>query len=132
MSFYSPTARPPNRPTSLETVYEPSTSAHPFTLKKITARMKKGQGCKELFSVSSRQPPNDLIVSRLECRPFVAPDGSVKVPSSPKNSHYHLAKECLTNTDPSFTPSMLFVPDDVKTALSQHHKDVLRKFGLQV
>lgn len=123
MSFNSPTARPLDRPTSLETIYF-STS---FYMKKITARIKKCQGCKQLFSVSSRQPPNDLIVSRLECHPFVAPDGSVKVPGSPKNSHYHLAKECLTNTDPSFTPSMLFVPDDVKTSLSQQHKDFFIK-----
>lgn len=92
----------------LQTVYQPSVSQNPFTLKFITSRISKCQGCKMLFrSGSSLQPPQDLIVSRLECRPFVAPDGSVKVSSTAKNAHYHLRFECLTKADSSFSPQCL-------------------------
>ena len=42
-------------------------------------------------------------VSRLEQRPFVASDGSVKVSSTPSNSYYHLKMQCLLNADPNFT-----------------------------
>ena len=44
-------------------------------------------------------PPHDLIVSRMECHPFIAPDMSVKVPKTPNNAHYHLHMECLTAVD---------------------------------
>ena len=45
-------------------------------------------------------PPHDLIVPRMECHPFIAPDMSVKVPKTPNNAHYHLHMECLTAVDP--------------------------------
>ena len=73
---------------SLQTIYEPSTM-HPFTLKFITPRITKCQGCKSSFRSppsNSLQPPHDLIVARLECHPFVGSDGSVKVSSTAKNS----------------------------------------------
>jgi hypothetical protein len=79
---------------SLKTVYQPSTTPHPFTLKFLTARITKCQGCKQLFRSSEHTPPHDLIVARLECRPFVAPDGAVKVSTTAKNSHYHLCIQC--------------------------------------
>ena len=92
------------------------------------------QGCKMLFrSGSSLQPPQDLIVSRLECRPFVAPDGSVKVSSTAKNSHYHLRFECLTKADSSFSPQCLVIPDNVKEKLSDLHKQhLLNTFNITV
>lgn len=116
----------PNSSNALETVFEPTTSAYPFTVKKMTARIKKCQGCKQLFQDSSS---SNLVVSRLECRPFVSPDGSVKVPKTPKNSHYHLSMECLTNADPSFHPQKLQLPNELKVTLSGEQMDSLRKFG---
>jgi hypothetical protein len=114
---------------ALQTVYEPSTSAHPFIVKKMNARVKKCQGCKHEFHDSS---PDNLIVSRLEYRPFVTPDGSVKVPTSAKNSHYHLSMECLTNADASFHPRSLQLPNDLKANLSRKQMDTLTKFGLLI
>ena len=72
----------------------------------------------------------DLIVSRLECRPFVAPDGSVKVLKTPKNSNYHLSISCLRKAD---TCDALLLPEEIKTALGHSHKQLLSsEFGLKL
>ena len=118
-----------NRFQALDTVYKPSTTAHLFTLKKMSARIKKCQGCKKQFHDTA---PSTLVVSRLECRPFVSPDGSVKVPKTPKNSHYHLHMECLSSADPSFQPHQLCLPTDMRLALSESEIDSLTKFGVQI
>ena len=119
---------------SLQTVYRPSSSPHPFTLKMLNSRITKCQGCKQQFRSapsSTIYPPDNLIVSRLECRPFIAPDGAVKVTTTPKNSHYHLNMECLTKADASFKPQCLVLPDDLKGKLLNEHKSYLSdKFGI--
>ena len=108
----------------LTTVYDPSPSDHPFTFKFITSRISKRQGCKSSIRNSSStvlQPPDDLIVSRLECRPFVAPDGQVKIPTTPKNSHYHAAPTCLLKADPFINLSSVVMPDHVANKLITIH-----------
>ena len=73
---------PAQETSSLQTVYEPPrVNNNPFTLKFITNRITKCQGCKSsLRNPDNSLPtsPQDLIVARLECRPYVAADGSVK------------------------------------------------------
>lgn len=127
--YSTPTLTRPDSSKTLQTVYESSSSEHPFTVKKMNARIKKCQGCKQEFQDSST---NTLIVSRLERRPFVAPDGSVKVPASAKNSHYHLSMNCLTNADPSFLPQNLQLPNELKAVLSVEQLSILAKFGVDV
>lgn len=105
---------------------EPSSSVKgQFTLKFINSRISKCQGCKGLIrspGTSLPLPPHDLIVSRLECRPYMTPDKTVKVPKTPSNAHYHLRVECLMAADPGFIPRQLVVPEDVKDKLSAQHK----------
>ena len=115
---------------SLQTIYEPSTT-HPFTLKFITPRITKCQGCKSSFRSppsNSLQPPHDLIIARLECRPFVGSDGSVKVSSTAKNSHYHLKVDCLVRADPTFSPQRLVLTHEVKKNLAEIHKAYLLNY----
>ena len=73
-------------------------SKDPFCAKFITERITKCQGCRSNFrhfAACSLYPPADLIACRLERRPFIGPDGSVKVPTTPRNLHYHLDSACL-------------------------------------
>ena len=116
-----------------QTIFEPcQESNNPFTLKFITNRISKCQGCKGSLRMSDNSlptPPNDLIVSRMECRPFVSPDRSVKVPSKPSASHYHLNKECLTAADTNFDPRAIVLPPDVKRGLTPQHYNVLSELG---
>ena len=75
---------------------------NPFTLKFITNRITTCQGCKGSLRMPDNSlptPPNNLIVNRMKCRPYVAPDKSVKVPFKPSASHYHLSEECLKAAD---------------------------------
>ena len=70
----------------------------------------KCQGCKgslRLDDNSIPPPPHDLIVSRLECRPFVTSEGTVKVPTKPNSSHYHFNVKCLTTADPNFSKQII-------------------------
>ncbi len=85
----------PSSSNTLQTLYNPPGNSSPFTLKMITSRISKCQGCKQLFRPnpgSVLEPPADLIVSRLKYRPFVSPDGAVKVSKTP---HYHCDLHCL-------------------------------------
>jgi hypothetical protein len=102
-----------------------------FTLKFINSRISKCQGCKGLLRSPGTPlplPPHDLIVSRLECRPYTTPEKVVKVPTTPSNAHYHLRMECLTATDPEFNPRSLVVPEELKEKLSIQHKALLSSF----
>ena len=86
---------------------------NPFSLKFITNRISKCQGCKgSLRNPDNSLPtvPDDLIVSCMECRPFVASDGTVKVPAKPSASHYHLNIDCLTAASASFDPNSIVLP----------------------
>ena len=102
-----------------------------FTLKFINSRISKCQGCKgQLRSPGTPLPlpPHDLIVSRLECRPYMTPEKIVKTPKTPSNAHYHLRVECLRAADPQFSPRCLVVPEDVKDQLSAQHNALLASF----
>lgn len=69
-----------------------SSSSHPFTFKFMTSRIRKCQGCKGSLRMADNSlpsPPNDLIVSQMENRPFVASDVSTKIPAKPSVYHYH-------------------------------------------
>ena len=75
-------------------------------------------------------PPQDLIVSCLECRPFITPEGTVKLPTKPSCSHYHLKMKCLKAADPNFSPRCIVLPADVKKGLQAQHYAILSSFGL--
>ena len=82
---------------------------------------------------ASLPPPFDLIVSRMECRPFRLPDNSIRVLSNASNAHYHLRMECLKAADPGFNPLNMVLPHDVKVKLSAEHKQLLSSnFGFLV
>ena len=52
----------------------------------------------------------------------MTPDGSVKVPSTPSNAHYHLRKACLTSAEPCFDPNTIVLSKDVSKKLTTEHK----------
>ena len=117
-----------------QTVYEPPKDTNnPFSLKFITNRISRCQGCKRSLRMSDNSlptTPDDLIVCRMERRPFVASDGAVKVPAKPSAAHYHLNLECLTAAAANFDPSSIVIPPDIKKNLTPQHYAVLSKFGL--
>jgi len=129
-----PRASPVNSNNFHQTVYEPPKDMNnPSSLKFITNRISKCQGCKgSLRNPDNSLPtvPDDLIVSRMECRPFVASDGTVKMPAKPSASHYHLNVDCLTAASASFNPNSIVLPSDIKKNLKSQHYAVLSKFGL--
>ena len=103
-----------------------------FTLKFINCRISRCQGCKGLLrspgTSSLPLPPHDLIVSRLECRPYMTPDKVVRVPKTASNAHYHLRMECLKAADPGFNSRCMSIPEDVKDKLSPQHEAFLSAF----
>ena len=110
-------------------------SPFPFTLKFLSNRIKKCQGCQLQF----RQPgvsvvaPHDLIVSRLEQRPYKNALGELITPLVPSNAHYHLELGRVMTADNTFTPSALSVPQSVLFQLQACHKEnLLAKFGISI
>ena len=100
-------------------------SPHPFTLKFITNRISKCQGCGYKFKEgdSVLQPPYDLIVARLECRPYFNKQKQEMVtPRTPSNAYYHLSTPCIIAGDPLFDPQRMVIPPDVADKLQDAHK----------
>ena len=110
-------------------------SQHPFTGKFITGRISKCQGCGNKFRAVNPEirPPFDLIVSRLECRPyFCKQKQEVTTPKTPSNSHYHADFSCIRSADPTFQSTQLVIPPEVQSKLLPVHKEHLRwQFGLR-
>lgn len=123
-SMYPPSL-PPN--TSTPGKSNPVVSPYPFTLKKLTARIQICQGCRIPFRRErlSVQEPYDLVVARLECRPYRAAGGETMTPSQPSNSHYHVSLQCIRSAEPTFSPVTLVIPDDVHSSLSEAHKQFI-------
>ena len=114
----------------------PVPSPYPFIAKFITARITKCQGCGHNIRAGNTdlQPPHDLIVSHLECRPYYNKHRQeICTPNSPSNAHYHLNYYCIQAAEPTFCGINLSIPDDIKGKLKQTHKDfILNQIGLNV
>ena len=79
------------------------------------------------------QAPHDLIIARLERRPYRNPLGELTTPFNPSNSHYHLELGCVRAADNTFVPSSLVVPGSVMFQMTQVHKErIMAKLGLHI
>ena len=108
-------------------------SPYPFTLKFLNNRIQKCQGCQLQFRQHGvvLQPPHDLIISRLERRPFMNQVGMLHTPWTPSHAHYHLDMRCIRAADSSFVPSSLVFPGSVRLQLQHSHKEkLMAQFGL--
>ena len=103
-------------------------SPYPFTLKVKTARIRICQGCRIPFQ-SDCQAPLDIVVSRLECRPYKH-DGVTKTPTAPSNSHYHVNMQCILSADPTFVSHKLVIPEAVRVYLDHSHSQAIFTFSV--
>ena len=110
-------------------------SPFPFTLKFLSNRIQKCQGCQLKFRQHgvSVVAPHDLIVSHLEQRPYKNALGELITPLAPSNAHYHLELGCVMAADNTFTPSALSVPQSVLCQLQACHREkLLAKFDISI
>ena len=106
-----------------------------FKLKFITSRIKKCQGCQRNFRRSKASPlipPDDLLVSHLEPRPYRSKSGVTVTPPKPSNAYYHLDIGCIQQRNPGFKPSNLVISNSDKSKLSGAHREKLQTLGLTV
>ena len=102
---------------------------NPFYLKPLAGNIRVCQGCRgsvRLFNGSIPAPPFDFVVARMEKRPFRTASGDLQTPAYASAAHYHARLTCIKAADPSFVPSALRVPNDVRVLLKQEHLDYLR------
>ena len=121
------------QPFQIQSFITQHSSPFPFTLKFITNRIQKCQGCQLQFRLPGviLQPPYDLIVCRLERRPFKNAAGELTTPWKPSHAHYHLDIGCIKAADSSFLPSSLAIPGSVRLLMQPVHKEKLfTQFGL--
>ena len=111
-------------------------NVNPFFLKKLTGNIRICQGCRgslRLVDGTIPNPPHDIVVARLETRPFRDQSGNLKTPSRASAAHYHARLACVRAGDPSFIPSSLVISADIAMVLSTQHRELLLfEFGLQV
>jgi len=115
----------PGAPATPPTCHPEHSSPFPFTLKFIHNHVQKCQGCQLLFRQAGTTitPPHDLIVSRLERRPYRNATGQLTTPYNPSNAHYHLDMGCIKAADSTFVASSLVIPGSVMCQLTQAHKE---------
>ena len=83
------------------------------------------QGCRGTVRAadgSIPEAPYNVVVARLEQRPFRDSTGVLKTLSRPSAAHYHVRLTCIRTADPNFVPNSLVIPGDVASILTlQHH-----------
>jgi hypothetical protein len=111
-----------------------SINLHPFILKLLGGNIRVCQGCRNSLRLSDGQvppPPFNVVVARMEKRPFRDVTGNVRTPTRPSNAHYHLKLQCTQIAEPSFVPSALSFPEDVVNYLNDtHHSYIYQEFGI--
>ena len=113
-------------------------NVNPFYLKKLTGNIRICQGCRGSLQAadgSIPSPPYDIVVARLEKRPFRDQSGVLKTPSRASAAHYHARLACVRAGDPNFltSTSALVIPAVVAMVLTAVHQELLLlEFGLQL
>ena len=109
------------------------TLTHPFFVRFLVGNIRVCQGCRgslRLPDGSVCSPPNDIVVARLERRPyFDKSSGMWCQPQKETNSHYHLKLSCVVKADPLFVPSTLQVSTDLNL-LPVHLELISTEFGV--
>ena len=111
-----------------------SINVNPFYLKKLQGNIRVCQGCRgslRLLDGTIPAPPFDIVVARVERRPYRDAGGTLKYPARPSAAHYHFRLSCIRSAEPSFSLLSLVVPMDITTQLTAQHKHPLQlDFGL--
>ena len=75
--------------------------------------------------------PFDMVVARMERRPFRDATGALKTPVRPSAAHYHFKLACIRAVQPNFVSAMLQIPSDVSQKFALLHRQHLHmEFGL--
>lgn len=102
---------------------------HLFFVCFISGKIRICQGCRgslRLPDGSVPCPPNDIVIVRLERRPyFDKTSGTWCYPQKETNSHYHLKLSCVVKTEPLFVPSTLQLPLELIECLTPVHLELL-------
>ena len=143
---YPPMSQSQNSGTQSQNIWFPSSPCrppqfrdqlNPHTLKFVCGNIRVCQSCRDSFRLadgSPRSPPLDLCVAHLGKRQYWnSTSNTWCVPSRETNSHYCARVVCIQFTFPTFIPSSLVVPEEVRAKLTDVHKDYLsREFSLHL
>ena len=106
---------------------------NPFFVRFLVGNIRVCQGCRgslKLPDGSIPSPPNDIVVARLERRPyFDKSSGTWCQPQKETNSHYHMKLSCVVKVEPLFMPSTLQVSTDLNL-LPVHKELISTEFGV--
>lgn len=105
-------------------------NVNPFYLKILAGNIRICQGCRgslRLLNGNIPDPSYDIVVARLEKRPYRDQSGMLKTPYRASAAHYHARLACVSAGDPSFIPYSLVIPPDVSVQLSLLHRQHLQQ-----
>lgn len=129
---YSETSRPTNLKDTTNDVSK-QTTGQPFHLTFIAGLIKKCYGCGQPFQNRHRCPPNDIILKRFDYRTYISPVSKVeKHTQTLQNTYYHLNKDCVRRLCPTFEMKNILIHDEIAEQLSEAHKNIIRKTGLDI
>ena len=83
----------------------PVRNVKPFYLKKLTGNIQVCQGCRGSLRMADGSipgPPYDIVVARMEQRPYPDHNGTLRTPTKFSASHYHVFLTCIQAGEPNF------------------------------
>ena len=78
--------------------------------------------------------PYNLVIARAErCTAFRNTSGVLITPRRETICHYHCKLDCIRAAEPSFVPSSLSIPTDIRQPLDRIHVEYLQQaFGILI
>ena len=101
------------------------TASEPYELTLLTSPVKKCYGCDGLFEQGLREPPFNIIIKHLECRPKCTRNKEWYASTDKKPAYYHLQSECVKMIHPDFSKSDVVMHPSFQAKLRPDHMDVL-------
>ena len=89
-------------------------------------------GCKREFKAKYKREPNDLILKHYCHRTYRDKKGVQKLSKDPQATYYHLKLDCTRKEVPTMEIGHIIIHDEIRVHLTDGHRTVLKKFGMNV
>jgi hypothetical protein len=128
--------RPPNgQRKNTRKIQQESSQADPkfhLIFYSTVSNLKRCYGCQSAFKAIYKRPPHDIIVKHFCHRTYKNVDGIVTRSKNLQTAYFHMNLNCMRKIVPDMELRDIIIHDDVHLHLSDGHRNVLSKFGLNL
>ncbi len=111
-------------PSPTRTMRDEAMSEYPFEVTFLQGIIKKCYGCGKIYTPAMFNPPNDLVIRRLDFRQYMK-EGQLITNAVAQNTYYHLSVACVQRRFPKFSSDLVTVNKDLESRFLPEHKLLL-------